>query len=78
MVFKKGVPSKNIALQEHFKYPKDFDHRPPSVVEKSELVDTNCCYCGMISTIYFHPVTQLVDLENRRILLAESWAGNSK
>ena len=24
MVFKKGVPSKNIALQEHFKYPKDF------------------------------------------------------
>ena len=35
-------------------------------------------YCGMISTIYFHPVTRLVNLENRRILLAESWAGNSK
>ena len=35
-------------------------------------------YCSMISTIYFHPVTRLVDLENRRILLAESWAGNSK
>ena len=43
MVFKKGVPSKNIALQEHFKYPKDFDHRPPRDVEKSELVDPNCC-----------------------------------
>ena len=43
MVFKKGVPSKNIALQEHFKYPKDFDHRPPRVVEKSESADTNCC-----------------------------------
>ena len=23
-------------------------------------------YCGMISTIYFHPVTRLVNLENRR------------
>ena len=57
MVFKKGVPSKNIALQEHFKYPKDFDHRPPRDVEKSELADTNCCYQNIpLRNIFGGPV----------------------
>ena len=35
-------------------------------------VSANEGYCGMISTIYFHSVTQLVNLENRRWTLAEA------